>query len=127
MEQRVRHYKEASANFSHGALLKRESSKQTAICRKFSKKKPTTLRGLILSRYLLLIILLGLVLLAPQLSTSPVKHRKFTVQISRKHARLRQQSKFFSESNSRMVTVVMTGCDAAAAWQSLGLYYSFLR
>ncbi|BDA45094.1 Peptidyl serine alpha-galactosyltransferase [Coccomyxa sp. Obi] len=26
-----------------------------------------------------------------------------------------------------MVTVVMTGCDAAAAWQSLGLYYSFLR
>ncbi|KAK9908125.1 hypothetical protein WJX75_002968 [Coccomyxa subellipsoidea] len=26
-----------------------------------------------------------------------------------------------------MLTVVMTGCDAAASWQSLGLYYSFLR
>lgn len=126
MERSVRHSKEASANFSNGALLNRKSSKQTAVCRKTSKKNPTTLRGRIISRFPLLGLLLGLVLLASQLPNSRVKHRKVTVQISRRHARLRKQSDLL-ESNSRMVTVVMTGCDAAAAWQSLGLYYSFLR
>lgn len=31
------------------------------------------------------------------------------------------------KSHEDMVTVVMTGCDSAADWQSIGLYYSFVR
>ena len=126
MEQRVRHSKEASANFRDGATLNREGSKQKVFDVKAYKKKSTTLRGTVSSKCLLLVLLLGLILLAPQISTPRGRHQKVTVQISRRHARLRQHSDIV-ESNSRMVTVVMTGCDAAAAWQSLGLYYSFLR
>ena len=31
------------------------------------------------------------------------------------------------KEESNMLTVFMTGCSAAADWQSLGLYYSFIR
>lgn len=50
---------------------------------------------------------------------------------ARDHAGIRLASKGghqdAQKKGSDMLTVFMTGCSTAADWQSLGLYYSFIR
>lgn len=75
---------------------------------------------------LVLVVFLGALFFAFHLKLSGVKGRKVTVRISRRRAAAKMHHSD-PASDSNMLTVAMTGCDASAAWQSLGLYYTFLR
>ena len=127
MEQRLRFNKDASAGRSSEYKLHRTCLIQKS-CEE-EKTKHCSRRGAFIkvARTLLrCLAVAALLAMAAHLISSRVKGRKVTVHVSRRHAHPRQR-RVALDSDSSMLTVVMTGCDAAASWQSLGLYYSFLR
>lgn len=127
MEQRLRFNKDASAGRSSEYYLHRTCLIQKS-CEE-EKTKHCSSRGAFIkvARTLLrCLTVAALLAMAANLIPFRVKGRKVTVYVSRRHAHPRQRHVAL-DSDSSMLTVVMTGCDAAASWQSLGLYYSFLR